>query len=96
MSSEPLMLRKFTPTCDGKGFVALATVVGLVFFGLFAFVDTLSAAGLDDFTADARLAVTSVTINDGETVKIFDGARLVAGSIVHHELGYSVVDVARQ
>ena len=49
-----------------------------------------AAAGLKDFTADARLAVTSVTINDGSKPKIFNGARLVAGRIVHYEGGGGV------
>lgn len=49
-----------------------------------------SAAGLKDFTADARLAVTSVTIDDGGKPKIFNGARLVAGRIVHYEGGGGV------
>ena len=56
-------------------------------------VDPASPSGLDDFTADARQAVTSVTINDGDSSMIFDGAKLIEGSIVHY-LGGGGVSLA--
>jgi hypothetical protein len=40
----------------------LITFVWFVFSCPAAIVPTVSAAGLDDFTTDARLAVTSVSI----------------------------------
>lgn len=56
-------------------------------------VGAASSSGLDDFTAGAHLAVTSVTINDGDSSKIFDGAKLIEGSIVHY-LGGGGVSLA--
>jgi len=51
---------------------------------------TTHAAALKDFTADAQLTVTSVTVGDGAQSSVFDGARLIAGKIVHHEGGGGV------
>ena len=45
----------------------------------------VSATGLQDFTADAHLAVSSITINDGNQPKIFNGVKLIEGKIVHYQ-----------
>lgn len=82
--------RKLAPTCKQKGVLVLAAAVWCAFSCQCAIVDNLSAAGLDDFTADARSVVTSVAINNGGSPKIFDGAKLVAGEIIYHQGGAGV------
>ena len=53
-------------------------------------ITTNTSAGLHDFTADAQLLVTSVTIADGDVSRVYDGSRLIAGTIVHHKGGGGV------
>lgn len=90
------LVRTSSLTVTGKQFAPLATSVWFAFSCVFACVQPAPGAGLKDFTADTRLAVTSVTINDGGPPKIFNGAKLIEGSIVYHEGGGGVSLAVRE
>ncbi len=90
------VVRTSALTVMGKQFAPLATFVWFVFSCVFACVQPVPGAGLEDFTADTRLAVTSVTINDGGPPKIFNGAKLIEGTIVYHKGGGGVSLAVRE
>ena len=94
--------RTLDPTPKHDRSIPSATLAWIALSWILATTDVVSPAGLEDFTADDRLAVTSVTMGDGESSKIFDGAKLIAGKIVHYQGGGGVslalragVDIAR-
>jgi len=82
--------RTSAPAVHGRAFARGSRLAGLFVICLSAVLEPVSATGLSDFTADDRFAVTSVTVDDGGPSKIFDGAKLVAGRIVHHQGGGGV------
>ncbi len=44
---------------------------------------SVSSTGLEDFTVDGQFAVSSVTVRDSKSPTIFNGAKLIEGTIVH-------------
>lgn len=74
---------------DGRKPAAGLRVAALAIL-LSGIANSASAAGLQDFTADAQWAVTSVTIDDGAGTRIYAGAKLIPGSIVYHAGGGGV------
>ena len=86
----PKVGRMLDPMSERHRIVSSAIIVCVLLFRLLALVETVPATGLADFTADARLAVNSVTIDDGGPARIFNGEKLIPGKIIHHQSGGGV------